>query len=76
MAAGTEYKLVERLVYHKYADSEYTRVFLATYRSFMGAGRLLEMVIERYEVPVPVNISKEEFAYTQYANWGGGGRVK
>ncbi|THD27109.1 putative ras GTP exchange factor son of sevenless [Fasciola hepatica] len=51
--AATKVKLIERMTYHAYFDSNTVSVFLMTYRRYMTASELLELLIERFNVPEP-----------------------
>ncbi|GMS81901.1 hypothetical protein PENTCL1PPCAC_4076, partial [Pristionchus entomophagus] len=53
---GTIVKLVERLTHHSTIDIAYVRTFLISYRSFCKPSRLLELLILRFDVPMPKNL--------------------
>lgn len=46
-------KLVERLTFEKYSDQGFVSAFLLTFPLIMPSSQLLDLLIERYNVPLP-----------------------
>uniref|UniRef100_A0A0N4Z0X9 PH domain-containing protein n=1 Tax=Parastrongyloides trichosuri TaxID=131310 RepID=A0A0N4Z0X9_PARTI len=53
-------KLIERLTYHKYHEPSFMKTFLTTYRTFCEPLELLNLLIARFNVPIPDELSIKE----------------
>ena len=71
---GTLLKLIERLTHPEVLDdTNYTDQFLCTYQSFMEPMQLLDLLLERFNVPNPPNataVQLEEFTYVPWETLG------
>eukprot|EP01114_Cavostelium_apophysatum_P011212 TRINITY_DN2541_c0_g1_i1.p1 TRINITY_DN2541_c0_g1~~TRINITY_DN2541_c0_g1_i1.p1 ORF type:complete len:681 (-),score=176.74 TRINITY_DN2541_c0_g1_i1:62-2104(-) len=65
VASATIEKLVSRLADAGLPDYDYIRAFLNSYRSVIGPLNLLNMLIERFDFPLPDNASKEDIDYRE-----------
>ncbi|KAF9013345.1 ras guanine nucleotide exchange factor domain-containing protein [Cyathus striatus] len=57
---GTVPALVERLTAHEQADPTFTRAFLMTYKSFTTLNELFDLLVERFKIQPPANLSNQE----------------
>ncbi|KAI0731989.1 ras GEF [Fomitopsis betulina] len=59
--AGTPAALVERLTAHEQGDTTFNQNFLLTFKSFMTVDELFELLVKRFYVQAPPNLSPAEF---------------
>jgi son of sevenless-like protein len=62
---GTLNALVERLTMHDLLDSNFIATFLLTYRSFCTTDEFFDMLVKRFMIQPPENISAEELEVWQ-----------
>ena len=60
--AGSAWRLVERLTYHRNPDPDFVRTFLLTYRTFATPVQLLDMLARRLEAPPPPELAYDSEA--------------
>lgn len=60
LRGGTLTALVEQLTRHDRLDSHFNNTFLLTYRSFTTASELFELLVKRFSVQPPRNISADD----------------
>jgi hypothetical protein len=58
-------KLVERMTSEQVQDLNLLYVFLLTYHSFSNENQVLEKLIQRFQIPPPLNITTSEYEYFQ-----------
>ncbi|BEJ03260.1 hypothetical protein CcaverHIS641_0104350 [Cutaneotrichosporon cavernicola] len=58
--AGTIRALIERLTPHTSSDTAFFQAFLLTYRSFVSTDDLVELLLERYHVEPPPDLTEEQ----------------
>lgn len=58
--AGTIRALIERLTPHTSADTAFFQAFLLTYRSFVTTDNLVELLLERYHIEAPSDLTDEQ----------------
>ncbi|KAA1479453.1 ras GEF [Dentipellis sp. KUC8613] len=58
--AGTVPALVERLTAHEQSDTTFTKTFLLTYKSFTDLDTLFNLLVQRFWIKPPDNLSSQE----------------
>ncbi len=61
LRGGTLTALVEQLTRHDRLDSPFNNTFLLTYKSFTTASELFELLVKRFSIQPPRNISAEDY---------------
>ncbi|TFY69536.1 hypothetical protein EVJ58_g335 [Rhodofomes roseus] len=59
--AGTPAALVERLTAHEQGDTAFNQNFLLTFKSFMTVDDLFDLLVKRFYIQAPPNLSPAEF---------------
>ncbi|KIK01927.1 hypothetical protein K443DRAFT_678064 [Laccaria amethystina LaAM-08-1] len=62
---GTVPALVERLTAHEQADTTFTKAFLMTYKSFTTLNELFDILVDRFRIQPPENLTP-----TEHEEWG------
>ncbi|EIW67419.1 hypothetical protein TREMEDRAFT_33759 [Tremella mesenterica DSM 1558] len=60
--AGTLKALIARLTPHGHLDTAFFQAFLLTFRSFTTGPELLQLLLQRYDLPIPTSLSTEEIS--------------
>lgn len=58
---GTREALIQRLTHHDLLDASFNLTFLITFRSMMTTTALMELLIKRFNIAPPENLSYEEY---------------
>ncbi|KAM6494104.1 Ras guanine nucleotide exchange factor domain containing protein [Amanita muscaria] len=58
--SGTLAALVERLTSHDQMDTSYSKTFLLTFKSFTTADELFDLLVARFRIQPPANLTPEE----------------
>lgn len=58
---GSLMGLVEQLTRHDKLDSSFNNTFLLTYRSFTSARELFELLVKRFSIQPPANLSQQDY---------------